>query len=591
MPVGTPAPNATRTDSSHSSNATQPAGPTNVSNNNNGKVEPPSAFGTGSAGSEVESRPLPRFPVPPIDTSKITGVVPTGMRGGSAGEKRPSIFSSPTAHPNDHEESLAIGRSGRRGSDGSFTAGMNSTIEVTMHWHDVLVRYGGLEASDAAAVAESFGKLDMPAPSNDAQVYLTHEFLKEIGVTEAHLRARVILACRRMPAVRNLAAPGDESRKLLDKFAPENASTNSGAINASPDTSFESDWSLVRLREYQSQQHGYIWYDLKGNDLDLDTKKSPEFDQALCDLLRKLGEEQLDSSPLRNSFDMKSHHTVSGEHADMPHSPAYNLISGILDAELPLPHLRVDPVTPACAVFVMRVCTLDNVKEEDDTVRELTNRWTVYIDSANSIVATIHRVDSIALSSLRDRWTSTQHLPFNLFITKLLDRFLAEYQKALSINGEWLDRCEEQMLASTSDTMLTSLFHLQRRCSVYDRMIELTRILVERDVARQLRMSDELATIRPQFGALQERCHELQSRAQNLLEIHLSLVGYRSNELMKVLTKFSIFFTPITFIAGHYGQNFANFPELTYHGSYYIVLGVMALCIIVTFVWLQLRKW
>ena len=61
-----------------------------------------------------------------------------------------------------------------------------------------------------------------------------------------------------------------------------------------------------------------------------------------------------------------------------------------------------------------------------------------------------------------------------------------------------------------------------------------------------------------------------------LVSMYLSAVGQRTNEVMKVLTIMASIFIPLTFIAGVYGMNFENMPELHYRWSYPIVWAVMA---------------
>ncbi len=61
------------------------------------------------------------------------------------------------------------------------------------------------------------------------------------------------------------------------------------------------------------------------------------------------------------------------------------------------------------------------------------------------------------------------------------------------------------------------------------------------------------------------------------LDSYLSVVSNRTNDIMKVLTIFSAVMLPLTFIAGLYGMNFDNQPELHYQYSYFIVIGVMLL--------------
>ena len=70
--------------------------------------------------------------------------------------------------------------------------------------------------------------------------------------------------------------------------------------------------------------------------------------------------------------------------------------------------------------------------------------------------------------------------------------------------------------------------------------------------------------------------------ANNLLNMNVSLVGYRTNEVMRVLTIIATIFIPLTFVAGLYGMNFAseksplNMPELRWYYGYPASLLLMA---------------
>ncbi|MEL6253198.1 MAG: magnesium/cobalt transporter CorA [Bacteroidota bacterium] len=77
----------------------------------------------------------------------------------------------------------------------------------------------------------------------------------------------------------------------------------------------------------------------------------------------------------------------------------------------------------------------------------------------------------------------------------------------------------------------------------------------------------------------------------NLHDLHISLNGHKMNQVMKVLTVVSTIFIPLTFIAGVYGMNFQNMPELTWENGYFFVLGIMAaLAISLVFVFKK-RSW
>lgn len=86
---------------------------------------------------------------------------------------------------------------------------------------------------------------------------------------------------------------------------------------------------------------------------------------------------------------------------------------------------------------------------------------------------------------------------------------------------------------------------------------------------------------------LEFELHKLES-AINLL---FTIQGSRLNEVMKILTLFSVIFIPLTFLAGVYGMNFENMPELKYKYGYFITLGTMAVISLGALIYFYRKKW
>jgi len=76
-----------------------------------------------------------------------------------------------------------------------------------------------------------------------------------------------------------------------------------------------------------------------------------------------------------------------------------------------------------------------------------------------------------------------------------------------------------------------------------------------------------------------------------MLDIYLSSVSNRMNEVMKVLTIFAAIFIPLTFIAGLYGMNFEFMPELKWHWGYFGVLAIMAAVGISLLFYFKKKRW
>jgi magnesium transporter len=84
---------------------------------------------------------------------------------------------------------------------------------------------------------------------------------------------------------------------------------------------------------------------------------------------------------------------------------------------------------------------------------------------------------------------------------------------------------------------------------------------------------------------------ELLDDVNNLLNMHLALATHRTNEVVKVLTIFSAFFLPLTFLVGVYGMNFAYMPELTHPMGYPAAWLLMVSVSVVIWVWFRKRRW
>jgi magnesium transporter len=76
-----------------------------------------------------------------------------------------------------------------------------------------------------------------------------------------------------------------------------------------------------------------------------------------------------------------------------------------------------------------------------------------------------------------------------------------------------------------------------------------------------------------------------------MVDLYLSAVSNRMNEVMKVLTIIATIFIPLTFLAGVYGMNFHNMPELSWRWSYPIVLVVMAATAVFMLFYFKRKKW
>jgi magnesium transporter len=76
-----------------------------------------------------------------------------------------------------------------------------------------------------------------------------------------------------------------------------------------------------------------------------------------------------------------------------------------------------------------------------------------------------------------------------------------------------------------------------------------------------------------------------------MLDLYLSSISNRTNEVMKFLTVIGTIFMPLTFLVGVYGMNFKHFPELEWANGYFILWGVMIVVTLLMVMYFRRKRW
>lgn len=97
--------------------------------------------------------------------------------------------------------------------------------------------------------------------------------------------------------------------------------------------------------------------------------------------------------------------------------------------------------------------------------------------------------------------------------------------------------------------------------------------------------------VRDMCLALTDTCDHLEMRLESLINLFFSVQGHRMNQVMKTLTIVATIFIPLTFVAGIYGMNFANMPELQWKWGYPAVWGIMLALFGLMMVYFRRKKW
>ncbi|MFW6189101.1 MAG: magnesium/cobalt transporter CorA [Planctomycetota bacterium] len=178
----------------------------------------------------------------------------------------------------------------------------------------------------------------------------------------------------------------------------------------------------------------------------------------------------------------------------------------------------------------------------------------------------------------------------------LLDAVVDGYFVTCEQLGEHLEAMEEELLSDPRPQSAARIHRLKRQVIFLRKSIwPLREVLggLTRGEAAMIEEETELFLRDAYDHAIQvmDTIESSRDILSGLLDIYLSSISNRMNEVMKVLTIIATIFIPVTFIAGVYGMNFDHMPELHWRWSYPVVLLIMAAMAAGMLVYFRRKDW
>ncbi len=178
----------------------------------------------------------------------------------------------------------------------------------------------------------------------------------------------------------------------------------------------------------------------------------------------------------------------------------------------------------------------------------------------------------------------------------LIDSIVDNYFEILEQLGERIELLEEDLLENPTSEVLNSIHKLKREMTYLRKSVWPLREVIaclERDESELIKESTQvfLRELHDHTIQIIDTIETFREMISGMLDIYLSGVSNKMNQVMKVLTIVATIFIPLTFIAGIYGMNFKNMPELEWHTGYPLVLVFMGVVVVVMLVYFKKRKW
>lgn len=248
---------------------------------------------------------------------------------------------------------------------------------------------------------------------------------------------------------------------------------------------------------------------------------------------------------------------------------------------------------PDVILIILKLLATDteqqHVHDEQFSLVLTSGRLFSFREQSDDLFTVVHQ--RLATKSGRFRERGADYLAY-----VLMDTVFDSYYHVLEDIGERLDLIEAELIGRPSRELLQQIHQLRGQLAFVRKAVaplfDLTRTLIHSESS----LIDErthiyLRDLHDHIHHILENIDSYRDTAKGLIELSLSSMSHRTNEVMQVLTIIASIFIPLTFIAGIYGMNFENMPELGWRFGYPLVLLVMATCALGMLWFFKRKKW
>ena len=232
--------------------------------------------------------------------------------------------------------------------------------------------------------------------------------------------------------------------------------------------------------------------------------------------------------------------------------------------------------------FIFRAYT-SNVSLNIDEIGEMSNKIAFFIFDDKLI--TIHRAHFSFLNIEEEK-----HIKISEFFLKIVGFMIDSFKKPTIEISNKIGEIEKTIfLKDYRAVLIEELYYIKTQSRILKKIISITEttILKSQD---KYKVSYIYQDIQDQLLNLLTVNEESVDNSSHLMNTYLSLSDQKNNEVVRLLTIFSVFFLPLTFIAGIYGMNFRFMPELNWKLGYAFALCLMAIVVVVIYLWFRRKR-
>ncbi len=233
--------------------------------------------------------------------------------------------------------------------------------------------------------------------------------------------------------------------------------------------------------------------------------------------------------------------------------------------------------------FIIFRAYAENNNDKASSVGQLSNKIAFFLYKQQLI--TIHRAEFPFLQKITGQYRHPQ-----LLLIDIVNEMLLSYEHPIQQQFNNIDDIEKLIFLNKNKSIsIETLYYQKAQARISKKILQLTQLVLNQ-IKVEPEFSSALQDLKDTTVSLILQNDEIIEDGNTILNSYLGLTAQKSNDVMKLLTIFSAFFLPLTFIAGIYGMNFAYMPELTMRYGYFGVLAVMVGIALVIYLWFKRKQ-
>ncbi|RKS53179.1 magnesium transporter [Gillisia mitskevichiae] len=216
-------------------------------------------------------------------------------------------------------------------------------------------------------------------------------------------------------------------------------------------------------------------------------------------------------------------------------------------------------------------------------------------------VLTFQEADGDVFDAIRERLTNEKGRLRNngpdYLVFAILDSIIDNYFVVIEEISDKIETLEEQLFtAQPNDDITFEIQELKRTVLRIRRAVFPLREVIGRleKIDSTLIQEKTINYIRDLYDHIiqvSENIEIYREMTWGLMDMYMTTISNKMNEVMKVLTIMASIFIPLTFMAGIYGMNFEYMPELQWKYSYFVLWGLMILVFLGMIIYFKRKKW